>query len=309
MGKFTQAKTRQLHALCLCSLALIYTALSSGGPLAFSITGSAPTQSSAEYPASDDPLFKGPAFLKVLLHPQEDHAFMDNTLKDRIPLKRDLEQDTDTRIQMPLKGDWYPDPAGHFSKVLRISGEAAGVLEAFSRVRPNHDRDMVLRFLVPSSAVEVLKGKDACALKAAEQQTGTSISVRGDSRVPESMVMVKGKARDIDAVVKWMLVLQDAYDEDTRVAMRALLTKKYSPAQSDYDTEIFMKLPAERAGEFFGKGGARIRSTANKFYVRFETDKQEDGSFLLKIIGSLGDVQAAHRYIQLDSSMLGGHRT
>lgn len=303
MIKFGQTKTRISRSLCLCFLVLVFTTLFSGKPLAFSAIGSASTDSSPELPKgrtdSHDP-FPGPNFLKVVLDPRQDNAIMDVPIKERQGFLKDLEMATGTQIFLCRKGQWYEDSSGYSAKVLTISGEAADVLEAFCRgARNDHDGMMYAKFLVPNLAIRQLIGTRGGCVQEAIRQTGAEIQIRQEfPDREESIVGVKGFARSIDGAVKWMLDQQDAYDEDTRRAMRRMVIEKYGPNKLEY-SEIFIKLSDNQAGALIGRGGDNMKKVESKFYVRMGVDREPDAddSNLLRIGGCLGDVQAVHSYI------------
>eukprot|EP00930_Biecheleria_cincta_P043609 TRINITY_DN29930_c0_g2_i1.p1 TRINITY_DN29930_c0_g2~~TRINITY_DN29930_c0_g2_i1.p1 ORF type:complete len:338 (+),score=26.31 TRINITY_DN29930_c0_g2_i1:63-1076(+) len=330
MNKYGRANSRRVCSWKSGFLLLLSNALLSGAPLAFFQVGSAPTTMSQDQSqqkiglgaesetiiargerersppkrsASVDPFFKGPNFLKVILDPRENNAIMGVPIPDRIPFMVGLEKDTGTRIQLSGKGDWYQD-SGFFSKVLTISGEAAGVLEAFSRARSSDDRMMIMNFLVPRSAGGQLIGTGGSSVKEAEQQTGTTIRITEVPNRQEHTVSVKGMTRDIDAVVKWLLDQQDAYSEDVRRDMRDLLTLKYGPHNSESDAEIYIQLTEKNGRWLTGKGGANRMKLRNTFYVFLDFDRQADQTGL-RIKGCLGDVEAAHRYILHNLSKAG----
>lgn len=303
MIKFGQTKTRTSRSLCLCFLVLVFTTLFSGKPRAFSAIVSASTDSSPERPEgrteSVDP-FKGPNFLKVLLDPRQDAAINDLPIKERPHFMKDLEIETGTQIFFSRKGQWYEDSSGFSAKVLTIAGEAADVLGAFSRsALPSHDGngEMYAKFLVPNLAIRQLIGTKGSVIQEAERQSGAGIQIRQEfPDRSEGIVSVKGRAHNIDGVVKWMLDQQDAYDEDTRRAMRNMITTKYGPGKLEY-TEIFIKMSDNQAASFIGKGGDNIKNVASKFYVKMGIDRESDDSNLLRIAGCLGDVQAVHSFI------------
>lgn len=300
MNKTGQAQARQSRFWIHCCFAVLFTLLSSCEPLAFSAkAGAATTDASPgriKRSAALDPFFRGPASLKVILDPRNDHAIMSVPIPGRISFINHLEKDTGARIQLSCRGDWYQD-SGYFAKVLTISGEAASVLQAFSRVRPNDDREMIITFLVPTSAGGLLIGSAGNCISEAERQTGTTIRIIDVPNREENTVSVKGKTRDIDAVVRWLLDQQAAYNEVARRDTRSLLTLKYGPEKSDSSSEIFMKLSEKQARWLTGKGGSNIKKLQQMFYVYLDFEQRTDQSSMLRVKGCLGDVEAAHRFI------------
>lgn len=233
-----------------------------------------------------DSLFKGPKFLKVLLDPYVMHV-PDLSNYQQIA---DLEQQTNTRIQISPKGDWYQHD-GVMRKVMTMSGTAEDILAAFNMVKKAKTVDR-FTFLIPQASVGKLLGSNGDKIRDMQEKTSAWIRFSEVRKMVEAKVMVRGSPAAVDEVAGWLLREQQDLDKD----WLASLPGRYTPERSDYNVEIFLKLTPNQARQVMGPRARTINRLEKEFFVQLQFDKEtRDG--MLSIRGCIGDVNAALRYL------------
>eukprot|EP00930_Biecheleria_cincta_P092645 TRINITY_DN8264_c0_g2_i1.p1 TRINITY_DN8264_c0_g2~~TRINITY_DN8264_c0_g2_i1.p1 ORF type:complete len:340 (-),score=48.64 TRINITY_DN8264_c0_g2_i1:120-1139(-) len=251
----------------------------------YTAPGGIDTSSNAQG-STRESIFKGPKFLKVLLDPYVMHV-PDLGNYEQIAF---LEQQTNTRIQISPKGDWYQHD-GVTRKVMTISGTADDILAAFSMLRKTKEVDRYT-FLIPQASVGKMLGSNGDKVRDMQSKTSALIGFFEVRKMVEAKVMVRGSPKAVDEVAGWLLQEQEDLDKD----WLASISGRYTPERSDYDVEIFVKLTPDQSKQVMGPRASTIRSLEKQFFVQLQFDKERrDGT--LSVSGCIGDVHAALRYL------------
>lgn len=233
-----------------------------------------------------DPFFDAPKYLKVLY----ESRYMDS--EGGRGVRRDLTtlgEETNTKIKRGPKGDWFLHD-GRRKKVITIAGEDEDILSAFSRLVSSTDTDIQITFLVPASAEGELIGLNGENIKKIKEKTSAEIGIQTLQKLAESKVIVKGSPEAAEEVARWIMSHMEKFGQDVSDS----LTGTYSSRNSEKPALIYIMLTEKQTKRVIGKGGSTIEMIRRDYLVDADVDGDK---YILKLAGAIGDVHAAHEYV------------